>query len=554
MSKNSHDEPDEYEAIFDDSYNNRTAKDPREYQEQGSDSVAPPYDDYIIPENEVNDIDASNPDSGSLSDSDIEDGIFAPQRSERVSSKKSSSLMWAVSLLALVGVGGYVYISNPDMIKNVTANFNGQDLDSQNLEIVSVPSGLSVDTNPVPENAPIIPSDGMDSPPPSVVDTPAVNEVVLPSSEATQSTPDVLQTVVPAESEAQIQPTQPEIPNSEEVSVPSIETMKTESVVADQPPESSQETLQPADVSVATPAPSIEEAAKKTDLSSVEKKVENDGHTPNADSKTEMVAISEEEQKRLDDANLDKYFDSPNGKILKDIPAPSLDPKKGSNESIIIVNKGRAGKTSSKDNSIEPNSIKIETTSLGTQTIAASRALKLGRLEAAKEMYDELYRLNPKDGRILSGRALVLQKMGYADQAIAAYDELLNIYPDNTDAIVNLAGLIRKQYPAVALNKLLDLHMKHPDNVFVTAQLGVAHADAGNYPDALRYLDMAVTMDPHNPLHYFNRAVIFEKAGKPEQAIRNYEQSLEVDAVYGQGQRTISKEKIYDRLSQIRGN
>ena len=144
--------------------------------------------------------------------------------------------------------------------------------------------------------------------------------------------------------------------------------------------------------------------------------------------------------------------------------------------------------------------------------------------------------------------------MGFADQAISAYEELLKLYPDNTDAIVNLSGLIRKQYPAVALNKLLDLQMKHPNNVAVTAQLGVAYADSGNYADALRYLGNAAAMDPKNALHFYNMAVISEKASKPDQAISYYEKALEIDSIYGEGYNIISRERIYDRLAQIRRN
>ena len=96
--------------------------------------------------------------------------------------------------------------------------------------------------------------------------------------------------------------------------------------------------------------------------------------------------------------------------------------------------------------------------------------------------------------------------------------------------------------------------MTHPNNVDVTAQLGVTYADAGNYGDALRYLGDAAAMDPKNALHFYNMAVISEKAKKPDQAVTYYEKALEVDAIYGEGHKTISKEKIYDRLAQIRGN
>ena len=86
------------------------------------------------------------------------------------------------------------------------------------------------------------------------------------------------------------------------------------------------------------------------------------------------------------------------------------------------------------------------------------------------------------------------------------------------------------------------------------AQLGVAYADAGNYADAYKNLERAASLDPNNPQHYYNMAVVSEKAGDVPLAIRNYEKALEVDAIYGDGQRAVSREKIYDRLSIIRGN
>jgi tetratricopeptide (TPR) repeat protein len=176
------------------------------------------------------------------------------------------------------------------------------------------------------------------------------------------------------------------------------------------------------------------------------------------------------------------------------------------------------------------------------------------RYEAAKEMYENLYRINPKDEGVLSGRALVLQKMGMNEQAISAYEQLLKLYPDNIDAIVNLAGIIRKEYPAVALNKLLDLRERYPNNVFVIAQLGVTYADAGNYKEAIRSLTIAGEMDPKNALHFYNLAVIFEKESNSKEAIKNYEKALEVDSIFGEGKRLVSREKIYDRLAFLRKN
>ncbi len=197
--------------------------------------------------------------------------------------------------------------------------------------------------------------------------------------------------------------------------------------------------------------------------------------------------------------------------------------------------------------------VEISRTDIDTQIMAASRALKLERYSAAAEMYDKLYVMNPRDGRILMGRAIVLQKTGQSDRAIEAYEEVLKSDPSNTDAVVNLAGLIRKQFPAEALSKLLDMKMQYPSNVSILAQLGVAYADSGNFEDAYRSLSQASLMEPQNPQHYYNMAVIAERLRDSSKAVSLYEKALEVDALHGSG-RSISRERIYDRLTHLRGN
>ena len=53
----------------------------------------------------------------------------------------------------------------------------------------------------------------------------------------------------------------------------------------------------------------------------------------------------------------------------------------------------------------------IQMTSLDERIVAAGRALKLGRYDAAKSLYDELYALNPRDARVLMGRTILFQKL-----------------------------------------------------------------------------------------------------------------------------------------------
>lgn len=622
MSKNGQDEPDELEVIFDatklpseqdtviDASNGDTA-DTVESPTGFIDVELGTSDDFITdsaPETE---------------DQDIEDGIFAPVRREKPEGKKSASLMFAVSLLAIVGVGAVVYVSNPDIISKVTSNLaSNENITIPNDTSATDTAEVAHDENviaPAPDATNIsadiatikpdevttdvaadVPHDVAQDVPPSLehtkteivdpsvvattapVDVPPVADAPVASAPVADASAVVASTDVPVVVDATTQMP----PENQPIAAPAIEANigPTPSVSDVVPPTPATDVTVPSHEVTVVPSSDVitatndrdddvieatdgDAAQSTTTTSIVAAPAEEPVATaPAADPQTEtskknavaakdktpVIVMSKEEKKALDDANLNQYFDSPSGKIIKEIPAPSMNAKKGGNQSIIVVNK-KAPKPEPQY-SKPSGKVTIETTSLTAQMVSANRALKLGRYDAAKEMYDDLYKLNPRDAQILSGRAILLQKMGFADQAIAAYEELLTLYPDNTDATVNLAGLIRKQYPAVALSKLLDLHMKVPNNAAVTAQLGVAYADSGNYSDALRYLTDASTIEPRNALHFFNMAVISEKASKPAQAISYYEKALELDAIYGDGQNTISREKIYDRLAQIRGN
>lgn len=520
MSDNNQDKPDDYEVIFDTSSDDDFQQDSR-----GDDIVE--YTD--------------------INDGEDEDGIFAPD-SPANQTKKSSGLLGAVALLAVVGAGGYVYYSNPQLIDQVKQNIAGVE-ETANIDMPSEQVDLPVDAVSA-ESAQAMGKE-LDS---VVADVKKSDESVAAQGQDAQDSP-LAPEVVPEVAEAKPQPAEPVVDTKIEMKV----AAGAEGNVLDVDPPSM---ISESDVSIPQPviqaAPEVppqvvqeKVVAPKVEAAPPAKEPEKEQAKDIVKEEKPIVVESKEAQKSIADSKLDKYFDSPGGKILKDMPSPSFNPKKGKNESIIIV--GKQPKTSSHSYG-QTGRVSIQTTGIDSKIVAAGRALALQRYDAAKEMYDELYRLNPKDSRVLMGRAVLFQKMGNVEQATAAYEDVLKYNPDNAEAVVNLAGLIRKQYPAVALNKLLDLRQQYPDNAVVAAQLGVAYADTGNYPDAYHYLSMAASMDPNNSQHLFNMAVVAEKAGDAQKAIANYEKALEIDAVSGGGGKTISREVIYDRLTRLRGN
>mgnify|MGYP003393921746 CR=1 FL=1 len=233
----------------------------------------------------------------------------------------------------------------------------------------------------------------------------------------------------------------------------------------------------------------------------------------------------------------DVYYDGinvPSGSMAKAVGPRKMDPTQEPASKFVIVEKTH--------NANDHES----------QVTAASRALKLGRYDAAVEMYQRLHEKNPRDPRILMGLAVSQQNSGMAEAAIQSYQKFLDIKPNDTDATVNMLGLVRQQYPAVALRRLKELSDKYPTNAGIAAQIGITEGQEGNYDSALRYLGIASGMQPQNALHLFNMAIIAEKKGDKAKAINYYEQALEVDAVYGGGA-SVPRDKIYSRLSRLRG-
>lgn len=185
------------------------------------------------------------------------------------------------------------------------------------------------------------------------------------------------------------------------------------------------------------------------------------------------------------------------------------------------------------------------------QLVSAERAMSLGRYQAALDMYEALYAKNKRDPNILIGRATAYQHVGNAEAAIQAYEELLELRPNNVEAQINMLGLMGQRYPAVALRRLMDLREENPGHVGVAAQIAVVQAELGRYEDAIKYLGIAAGMEPRNAGHIFNMAVIADRAGSTDQAVRYYEEALEIDTIYGGG-RTIPRDSVFERLAQLR--
>lgn len=161
---------------------------------------------------------------------------------------------------------------------------------------------------------------------------------------------------------------------------------------------------------------------------------------------------------------------------------------------------------------------------------SAAFMLDNGQPVEALPIYDQLLRNNPKDRLALLGRAAALQKLGRTLTAVGAYEDVLAAFPGDEWALVNLLGLVSAQEPQRAVAQLERLQRLNPRTALLPAQIGMIQMAQGNFEMAARSLDRAVSLDPENAKYVFNLAVLYDKWGQSQNALRYYRQCLEMAA------------------------
>ena len=110
--------------------------------------------------------------------------------------------------------------------------------------------------------------------------------------------------------------------------------------------------------------------------------------------------------------------------------------------------------------------------------------------------------------------------------AIKTLEDKLERQPDNLETLSQLIGVVSALPPQAALGDLLRLYQAYPRQHVLAAQLGYTYSRLNDQESALRYQQWAVTMAPNNPVYLFNVAVLQDRLGKRDEAIRNYQQVL----------------------------
>ena len=490
-----------------------------------------------------------------IDDEESEDGIFAPEIAPKKKKGSSKATAFAVIAVALLGGGAFYYFNQGNQVvapkpapvsppvENSAENAAvPPETDNAGAPVLSQENAAATDpASAAPSTPPGVGTISENAGTQPVTDNNAVTDVTLSQPSPTDEKAAVDLTNMNAPVAPSSTEEKPEIADdstvaqNDKITAPAGDDVMGEKVsVAGADPQ-----LAPPPIEN-TGAPDAENIDRTAAVAEVKSEKKKDVSLSQA---AQSINLGKAKENKLE------YYDAPKGKALLDIPPPSINPMSEPGQSIIIVHKNKT---------VAPSEAIIERGDqsgvVEARLTSASRASRLGKDDAAVDFYTQAYKKNPNDPRILMGRAVSYQKLGETEKAIQDYKDVLRIEPNNPEALTNLMGLVGEKKPAVALQNLLNLREKYPRNASVAAQLGVAYAQSGNQQDGIRYLKIASELQPDNPFHFYNMAVIADQMGEREQAIQYYEQALDVYSVNGSGSGgEFSREQVYDRLSVLRG-
>jgi len=112
----------------------------------------------------------------------------------------------------------------------------------------------------------------------------------------------------------------------------------------------------------------------------------------------------------------------------------------------------------------------------------------------------------PNDPAALGRLAVIYERNGNLDKAVASYEAVLQTNPKNLPATLALARLYAPKNPAKAMEMAKAANQIAPDNVEAMRIMGEAAYQTGNFKLAVTWLQLSSKNDPNNAQEHFDYA------------------------------------------------
>jgi tetratricopeptide (TPR) repeat protein len=207
----------------------------------------------------------------------------------------------------------------------------------------------------------------------------------------------------------------------------------------------------------------------------------------------------------------------------------------------------QARSTDAPRNSIQVSSGTAEP-QLNPQLSQAYAALQSGKLDAARQLYSDVARSEPRNINALLGLASIAMQEGRAEEASRLYLNVLELEPRNAYAQTGLIAMMGRADPIVAETRLKQLIAREPQAA-LHFTLGNLYSDQSRWAEAQQAYFQAHQLEPANPDYAYNLAVGLEHIGQPKLAANFYQRA--VDQAKVKGRAGFNPAQAQDRIRQL---
>jgi tetratricopeptide (TPR) repeat protein len=178
----------------------------------------------------------------------------------------------------------------------------------------------------------------------------------------------------------------------------------------------------------------------------------------------------------------------------------------------------------------------------------AWEALNQGRFEEARNLYQEVLRIEPHNVDALLGLGAIDAREGNGEQAALHYARALELEPRNSTAQAGLISLLGQADPLLSETRLKQLIAREPTG-FLYFALGNLYARQGRWPLAQPAYFQAYQLQPDNPDYAYNLAVGLEHLGQARIALNYYRRALELSSLRGHA--GFDQARVEERVGQL---
>jgi len=156
---------------------------------------------------------------------------------------------------------------------------------------------------------------------------------------------------------------------------------------------------------------------------------------------------------------------------------------------------------------------------------------KSGRLDEAKEIFEEILLDDPKNGDVLYNLGMCFTDMGHPDKAITVLKKSIEYNPKHSNSFVALGyAYLRNGESENAKNYFLKALELDPENSYALRNLGGLYGKSGEIKKSLGYLEKAYALNSKDINTIYGLAHNYQQLKDYQKADQYFRKVLEMDA------------------------